>query len=109
MTEQQSTVLIATESTAFGNLLSRRLGIEQDIEILGIAADGVELAHMCDTTQPDVILLNFGLEEPNLVENIKIVSPASQVVFIVQDVTSETARMAMRVGARDCLCSGSLF
>jgi len=109
MIERPNTVLIASESPQFANLLSRRLGIEQDIEIVGQASDTKELMSVSQDTQPDIILLNFGLEEPNLIKNVKIGAPASQVVLIVQDRTAETARMAMRAGAQDILCAGSLF
>ena len=103
------TVLVASESPAFADLLSRRLGIEQDVEIVGQASDAKELMAMSQDTQPDVILLSFGLEDPGLVNNVKIGAPTSQVVFIVQDRTAESARLAMRAGAQDILCAGSLF
>ena len=109
MIERPNTVLIASESPQFASLLSRRLGIEQDVEIVGQASDAKELMAVSQDTQPDVILLNFGLEDPDLIKNIKAESPTSQVVLIVQDRTAESARMAMRAGAQDILCAGSLF
>lgn len=103
-----NTVLIATESTAFGNLLSRRLEIETDISVAGIAYDAKELMATCQDTQPDVLLLNLE-HGGKLIRNVKHLSPSTQVVVIVQDRTAHNAREAMRAGAQDILCAGELF
>jgi len=102
-------VLIAAESSAFSNLLSRRLSIEADIEVVALVDTAKELMAASQDTQPDVILLNFGLDDPHLVKNVKIGSPTSQVVAIVQDRSADTTRVAMRAGCQDILCAAELF
>jgi len=100
---EMCTVLIATESNAFGNLLSRRLGIEQDIQVVGIAYNPTELMNLSAEQQPDVLLLNLE-HGGKLINNVKHLSPSTQCVVIVQDATSFNIR-----AAKDCIAVNSCF
>lgn len=62
--ESKIKVLIADPNDDFRLLLSDRLAMEEDIEIVGKASDGVQALNLCAETEPDVILLDLVL--PNL-------------------------------------------
>jgi DNA-binding NarL/FixJ family response regulator len=84
------------------NFVSKTLGKEPDLEIIGRVADGSEAVEQAEQLQPDLILLDIGLPTLNGIEaarRIREVSPASKVLFVSENCSPDTAKEALSTGA----------
>jgi len=52
-------VMISDDCTDYANLLSDFLSMNSDVQVVGIAEDGVETMEMLSKTNPDVLLLDL--------------------------------------------------
>ena len=59
--ETKTRILLADADTDFGKLLGERLAAEGDMELVGIASDGLEALAMVKERAPDVLLLDLVL------------------------------------------------
>jgi DNA-binding NarL/FixJ family response regulator len=78
--------------------------IEEDpgLQVIYEASDGVEAVQMCQELQPDLVLLDVAL--PNLsgleaARQIRVVSPASKILFVSVMPNQDLVREALRIGA----------
>ena len=55
---EKISVVIADDNMEFANTLKNYLGKENEMEILGIAKDGMEAIHIIEQTKPDVLILD---------------------------------------------------
>lgn len=99
-------VLIVDDSATMRALLSRRLGKEADIEVIGAAADAMEARSMIRELNPDVVTLDIempGMNGLDFLERIMRLRPMP--VVIVSGITrkgcDKTIR-ALELGAVDC-------
>lgn len=99
-------VLIVDDSATMRALLSRLLGSEPDIEVVGAAADAIEARSMIRELNPDVVTLDIempGMNGLDFLEKIMHLRPMP--VVIVSGITSkgcETTIRALELGAVDC-------
>jgi two-component system response regulator (stage 0 sporulation protein A) len=56
---EKISVLIADDNKDFCDIVSEYLSKHEDIEVLGIANDGVEAVELISTTHPDVVILDI--------------------------------------------------
>lgn len=56
--EEKITVLIADDNSDFSQILARYIEAQTDMEIVGIAKDGLEVTNLLTKTEPDVLLLD---------------------------------------------------
>ena len=54
-------LLIADDHPTFSKGLSRMLGDEEDIECVGVAADGLEAVSMAKKLKPDIVLIDISM------------------------------------------------
>lgn len=59
MTEKKISVLIADDNKEFGEILSEYLKSQNDIEVMGVAKDGIEAFDMIMADKPDVAILDI--------------------------------------------------
>lgn len=59
MTDNKISVLIADDNKEFGEILSEYLKSQNDIEVIGVAKDGVEAFDMIMSQKPDVAILDI--------------------------------------------------
>ena len=67
------TVLIADDNSEFSATLAGYIQSEEDLELVGVARDGVEAYELIKNTQPDVVLLDVimpRLDGLGVLENI---------------------------------------
>ena len=54
-------ILLADDHQLFREGLKRILNMEKDIEVIGECGDGLEVVEFCNTTQPDIILMDINM------------------------------------------------
>ena len=57
--QKKITITIADDNKDFANLISKFLGTQEDMEVIGIANDGKEAVDLIISKQPDVALLDI--------------------------------------------------
>jgi DNA-binding NarL/FixJ family response regulator len=78
-------VLIADDHTVFREGLSKLLQGEDDIEVVGQAANGAEAEKLAESLRPQVILMDIDMPEENGVEataRIKSLYPELEVIML---------------------------
>jgi DNA-binding NarL/FixJ family response regulator len=98
----QVRVLVVDDFGPWRDFVSKTLGKEPDLEIIGRVADGSEAVEQAEQLQPDLILLDIGLPTLNGIEaarRIREVSPASKVLFVSENRSPDTAEEALSTGA----------
>jgi two-component system, chemotaxis family, protein-glutamate methylesterase/glutaminase len=99
-------VLIVDDSATMRALLSRLLGSEPDIEVVGTAADAMEARDKIKQLNPDVVTLDIEMPGMNGLEFLdKIMRLRPMPVVIVSGVTKrncDTTVRALELGAVDC-------
>lgn len=99
-------VLIVDDSATMRAILSRMLGNEPDIEVIGVAADAREARVMIRQLNPDVVTLDIEMPGMNGLDFLeKIMSLRPMPVVIVSGITQkgcDTTVRALELGAVDC-------
>jgi two-component system, NarL family, response regulator LiaR len=78
------------------------LSEESDIEVVGEAGDGAESVQLAATLQPHVILMDLvmpGMDGIRAMQDIRAVSPSSQVLVLTSFSDDQRVRDAIRAGA----------
>jgi two-component system, NarL family, response regulator LiaR len=76
-----------------------------DFELVGVAANGQEAVALCETVQPDVILMDLVMPVMNGVEatiHIRQRYPDIEIIAISYAADSELAHRVLQAGARAC-------
>ena len=95
-------VLICDDEPSLRVLLRIALGSEQDLEIVGEAADGREAVDLAERHRPDVILLDLAMPEMDGLEalpKLREVAPETKVVVYSGFQESVFGRKARELGA----------
>jgi DNA-binding NarL/FixJ family response regulator len=78
-----------------------KLRQNQNMQIVGVASDGLAAVLKAAELQPDLILLDVGLPKLNGIEaarRICKVAPKSKILFLSQEIDVEVARVALSDG-----------
>ena len=78
--------------------------LKQDptLEVIREASDGLEAVRMCVALQPDLVVLDVGLPKLNGLEaarQIREISPATKILFMSANGSTEMMREALRMDA----------
>ncbi|MCE5204414.1 MAG: chemotaxis response regulator protein-glutamate methylesterase [Coriobacteriales bacterium] len=96
-------VLVVDDSALVRQMLTRALGVDPRIEIVGSAKNGIEAIERATETQPDVITLDIEMPELNGIEalpHLLKVTPARVVILSSID-DPDTTYQALSLGAVD--------
>jgi DNA-binding NarL/FixJ family response regulator len=103
-------ILVADDHPMLREGLIAVLSTQQDLEVVGEAADGSEVVRLADSLKPDVILLDLempGLSGVAALEKLRDAdSTARTIIFTAYD-TDERILGALRAGARGYLLKGA--
>src|SRR5215472_1352871 len=95
-------VLVVDDFEPWHDFVSTTLQKKPELHIVGHTFDGLEAVQQAQQFQPDLILLDIGLPGLNGIEaarQIRQVSPASQLLFVSENPSTDIAEEALSTGA----------
>jgi NarL family two-component system response regulator LiaR len=99
-------VLIVDDHPMVRTGLARVLEAYDELEVVGTAASGEEALALCDTTAPDVVLIDLKLPDIDGLETIRLLKqyhPEAQAIVLTSYDDSQLVLAAVQVGARGYL------
>ena len=75
------------------------LSCRNDIEIVGLIADGIDAVDICKADNPDVVLLDYRLDSIATTRQIKAHCPNTQVIILTLFGTTPEVQQAINAGA----------
>jgi len=97
-------ILIVDDNVDLGNLLCEQIGMNQDMNVLGIAKDGLQALDMISKLKPDVVVLDIimpNLDGIGVLEKISQLNIENKPVFIMLSAVGQDAfvHKAIALGA----------
>src|SRR5919197_1401499 len=102
----QIRVLIVDDIPETRDHLTKLLGFESDIEVVGAAASGAEAIDLAGKLKPDVILMDINMPDMDGIaatEQLAARAPTSAVVMMSVQGEADYLRRSMLAGAREVL------
>lgn len=96
-------VLVADDENIFRHGLARLLGMAEDVEIVGEAADGDEAVALAISRQADVVLMDIDLPQLDGIAATSMLTEWARdikVVILAIDSDGDRLSLAMEAGAR---------
>ena len=95
-------ILTVDDAEYWRKFVAFMLRIEPDFQIVCEAADGLKAVHLARQLQPNVALLDIGL--PGLCgleagKQIRLLSPATKIVYVSQENDTDVVGAALEAGA----------
>ncbi len=90
------------DSEEFRKFICSTLAERPELQIVGENTDGLQALQRADELQPDLILLDIGLQSLNGIEvarQILKLSPKSKILFVTQESSADVVREALGTGA----------
>ncbi len=100
---------LCDDSTPLVRLLEIAFEVEDDIEIVGAAADGAEVVDLCREQSPDVLLLDVAMPVRDgiaALPDIRRASPDTKVLVYTGFASDAIRDQALQGGALDVLLKG---
>lgn len=94
-------VLVVEDFEPFRQFIVSTLKKNPELQIICEVADGLEAVQKAEEMQPDLILLDIGLPTLNGIEaarRIRLVSPASKILFVSENRSPDLAAKALSNG-----------
>ena len=106
MTDRKIRIVIADDQRVVRDGLAMLVGLIDGIEIVGMAADGLQAVELARTERPDVVLMD--LRMPNLdgveaTRTIRADLPATQILVLTTYADDDSLFPALQAGARGYL------
>jgi pilus assembly protein CpaE len=99
-------VLVADESRQVTDNISRRLALEEDLEVCGTASDGEAAVQEALWLKPDIAIVDAGLpgmDGGQTTEMLVQALPGTGVIMMSMEAENDAYRLAMLAGAREFL------
>jgi DNA-binding NarL/FixJ family response regulator len=100
-TSKSIRVLVVDDFERWHAFVSMSLRTHEELQIIGVASDGLQAVQHAEQLQPDLILMDIGLPALNGIEasrRIRDVCPTSKILFVSDNRSPEVAREALRYG-----------
>ena len=101
-TDERIRVMVADDHPIMRNGLGDALSREEDFEVVGQAADGVEAVRMAERIEPDVIVMDVmmpGKDGVDACREIREMLPDTQVLMLTASSTEDAVVEAVAAGA----------
>jgi len=95
-------ILVVDDYAPWNRFVSTTLQTEPDLQIIGVAFDGLDAVQQARELQPDLILLDIGLPKLNGIEaarRIREASPTAKILFVSENRLPDVAEAALNTGA----------
>jgi DNA-binding NarL/FixJ family response regulator len=95
-------VLVVEDFAPFWQFIRSTLAERPEVQVIGEVADGLEAVQTAELLEPDLVLLDIGLPTLNGIEaarQIRKLVPASKIIFLSQESSSEVVQEALKLGA----------
>ncbi|UNC91452.1 response regulator transcription factor [Candidatus Contubernalis alkaliaceticus] len=94
-------IIIADDQPMFCEMLAHSLGINGDFNVLGTASHGLEAVELCESFQPDIIIMDIKMDICDGVEATKIIKkrfPDIKVLILTNFDDGENVSQAIKAG-----------
>jgi len=94
-------VLVVDDFEPFRRFVCSNLEQRPDLQVIGVALDGLEAVRKVQELQPDLILLDIGLPTLNGIEvarRIRKFAPESKIIFVSQESSADVVQEALSLG-----------
>lgn len=95
----------------YGDLLSRFVSSQPDMEIVGIASDGDEAVHLASLLGPHVVLMDLCMPALGGMEATRVLADTQsqiKVIALTAHREADSMRRSMEAGARAFLCKADV-
>ena len=99
---QHTRVLVADDNRSFGTVLSRFVGAQSDLDVVGLAGTGSEALTMAASLQPDVVLMDLYMPETDGFEatrRVRLTDPRIKVIALTAHGSDDNERLSFAAGA----------
>jgi DNA-binding NarL/FixJ family response regulator len=105
-------VLVVDDFEAFRDSVISMVPTMPQLQVVGVASDGLEAVRKARELQPDLILLDIQLPGQNgfqAARQIRQIAPNCKIIFLTQETSADVVQEALRLGARGYvakICAG---
>jgi DNA-binding NarL/FixJ family response regulator len=102
-------VAICDDSYPLVRLLEIAFEVEDDLEIVGVARNGVEVVGVCSQVRPDVLLLDLAMPLRDGLDALPLVleaSPGTRVIVYTGFASETVVERALAAGASEVVLKG---
>jgi len=95
-------VLVVEDFVPFWQVIRSTLAERPDVQVIDEVADGLEGVQKAELLEPDLVFLDIGLPTLNGMEaarQIRKLVPASKIIFVSEESSSEVVQEALKLGA----------
>jgi DNA-binding NarL/FixJ family response regulator len=99
-------VVVIEDNDVFREALELLLGLDEEVEVVGSAPDGVDAVELCRRASPDVLVVDYRLPGPDGVEVTRAVRescPAVIVLCLTAGVNTREEEALRAAGAVGCV------
>ncbi len=94
-------VLVVDDFAAWRQCVLEKFQENCSLQVIGVAADGLEAVLKAEELQPDLVLLDIGLPKLDGIQaarEIRKVAPESKILFLTQELDPDVAQAALSAG-----------
>lgn len=96
-------IVVSDDHAMFRQALRSLLEPEQDLRVIGEAADGIETMRIVSQLKPEILLLDFSLPKANgleVLEQLSKMEIPTRTILLTADIEHEQVLEALKLGAR---------
>jgi pilus assembly protein CpaE len=105
-TQEKVRIILVDDIPQTRETVARSLRFQENIEVIGTAANGVEAIHLTRELKPDVIVMDVNMPDMDGISATAIIKrdlPSAEVIILTVQDDVDYMRRAMLAGARDFL------
>jgi two-component system, NarL family, response regulator LiaR len=99
-------IIIADDHLAFRGMLSYVLDMEEGLQVVGQAEDGVEVLELCRRLQPELVIMDLRMPKMDGCEATRAIKkelPHTSVLVLTALTDPHHSSQALEAGAEDCV------